>query len=450
MSKSRKKIVDIAEPKAVEPAAKKTSNFSINKHIVFALVVMTGLVFGFGGWAATANLTGAIIAPGTFVVEGNVKKVQHSYGGIVSEINVKNGDHVLSGQILMRLDATQIRAELDILKLQTIELTARSARLSAESKGMASFVLPQAFLEQSAAAKAAAEGEIRIFEETRRTKESQKEQLRLRIQQAHEEISGLTAQSDAKVGELKIIKLELDQTRKLYEKKLTAATRVYAMEREEMRLAGELGGFRAQIARAYGQISELNVQILVVDENVRAQAQRELRVTEAKLSELAEREIAVSDKLLRVDLRAPLSGIVHELAVHTVGGVVTAAEPVMLIVPEEQGLTIQARISPADVDQVVNGRSARLRLSAFSQKSSPELNGHVTDVSADVTIDAKTGQSFYEVRLAMDDKAQQLVGNLKLVPGMPVEVFLSTGDRTALSYLTKPFTDQMNRTFREQ
>ncbi len=450
MSKSREKIAAVAEPKAAEPAEKKVSNFSVNKHLAFALVVMTGLVFGFGGWAAMANLTGAIIAPGTFVVEGNVKKVQHSYGGIVSEINVKNGDHVHSGQILMRLDATQIRAELDILKLQIIELTARSARLSAESNGLASFVLPQAFREQSAAARAAGEGEIRIFEETRRTKESQKEQLRLRIQQAKEEISGLTAQSDAKTGELKIIKLELDQTRKLYEKMLTPVTRVYAMEREEMRLAGELGGVRAQIARAYGQISEINVQILVVDENVRAQAQRELRVTEAKRSELAEREIAVKDKLLRVDLRAPLAGIVHELAVHTVGGVVTAAEPVMLIVPEEQGLMILARISPNDVDQVLNGQSAKLRLSAFSQRSTPELDGHVTDVSADVTIDAKSGQNYYSVKLVMDEKARRLVGNLRLVPGMPVEVFMSTGDRTALSYLAKPFVDQMNSAFREQ
>ena len=450
MSSTPDEIAAIAGPKAAVPAAKKASNFSIKKHVAFALLVMAGLVCGFGGWAAMANLTGAVIAPGTFVVEGNVKKVQHSYGGIVAEINVKNGDHVQSGQILMRLDAIQIRAELDILKLQIIELTARSARFSAERDGLESFVLPQAFLEKNAVAKAAAEGEIRIFEETRRTKESQKEQLRLRIEQAKEEISGLTAQSDAKVGELKIIKLELDQTRKLFEKKLTSAARVYAMEREEMRLAGELGGFKAQIARAHGQISEINVQILVVDENVRAQAQRELRVTEAKLSELAEREVAVRDKLLRVDLRAPISGIVHELTVHTVGGVVTAAEPVMLIVPEEQDLTIQARISPADVDQVVNGRPAKLRLSAFSQKSSPELDGHVTDVSADVTVDAKTGQSYYEVRLAMDDKAQRLVGNLKLVPGMPVEVFMSTGDRTALSYLTKPFIDQMNRTFREQ
>ena len=450
MSSTPDEIAAVAGPKAAVPAAKKASSFSIGKHVAFALLIMAGLVFGFGGWAATANLTGAIIAPGTFVVEGNVKKVQHSYGGIVSEINVKNGDHVQSGEILMRLDATQIRAELDILKLQIIELTARSARFSAESDGLESFVLPQAFLEQSAVAKAAAEGEIRIFEETRRTKESQKEQLRLRIQQAKEEISGLTAQSDAKVGELKIIKLELDQTRKLFEKKLTNAARVYAMEREEMRLAGELGGFKAQIARAHGQISEINVQILVVDENVRAQAQRELRVTEAKLSELAEREVAVKDKMLRVDLRAPLSGIVHELTVHTVGGVVTAAEPVMLIVPEEQDLTIQARISPADVDQVVNGRPAKLRLSAFSQKSTPEFDGHVIDVSADVTVDPKTGQSYYEVRLAMDDKAQRLVGDLKLVPGMPVEVFMSTGDRTALSYLTKPFIDQMSRTFREQ
>ena len=217
-----------------------------------------------------------------------------------------------------------------------------------------------------------------------------------------------------------------------------------------MRLAGELGSIKAQIARAHGQISEINVQILVVDENVRAQSQRELRMTEAKLSELAEREVAVRDKLLRVDLRAPLSGIVHELTVYTVGGVVTAAEPVMLIVPEEQDLTIQARISPADVDQVVNGRPAKLRLSAFNQKSTPEFDGHVIDVSADVTVDGKSGQSYYEVRLAMDDKAQRLVGDLTLVPGMPVEVFMSTGNRTALSYLTKPFIDQMSRTFREQ
>lgn len=449
MSSTPEEVAAVAEPKAAVPSGK-ANNFSIKKHVAFALLIMAGLVFGFGGWAAMANLTGAIIAPGTFVVEGNVKKVQHSYGGIVSEINVKNGDHVQSGQILMRLDAIQIRAELDILKLQIIELTARSARFLAESDGLASFVLPQVFLERSAVAKAAAEGEIRIFEETRRARESQKEQLRLRIQQAKEEISGLTAQSDAKVGELKIIKLELDQTRKLFEKKLTNVARVYAMEREEMRLAGELGGIKAQIARAHGQISEINVQILVVDENVRAQSQRELRMTEAKLSELAEREVAVRDKLLRVDLRAPLSGIVHELTVHTVGGVVTAAEPVMLIVPEEQDLTIQARISPADVDQVVNGRPAKLRLSAFNQKSTPEFDGHVIDVSADVTVDGKSGQSYYEVRLAMDDKAQRLVGDLTLVPGMPVEVFMSTGNRTALSYLTKPFIDQMSRTFREQ
>ena len=216
-----------------------------------------------------------------------------------------------------------------------------------------------------------------------------------------------------------------------------------------MRLGGEHGGLIAQIARAHGQISEIAVQILGLDENVRAQSQRELRSIDAKISELLERETAAKDKLHRIDLRAPRGGVVHELAVHTLGGVVTAAEQVMLIVPEEDSLMVQARIAPASVDQVIVGRSAVLRLSAFTQQKTPELNARVIQVSADVTIEPKTGQNYYIVQLEMDDKSRRLVGDLKLVPGMPVEVFMSTGDRTALSYLVKPFADQMNRAFRE-
>jgi HlyD family type I secretion membrane fusion protein len=428
---------------------KKPNSFSIGKHIVFATSAMALLIFGFGGWAAMANLTGAVVAPGMFMVEGNVKKVQHSFGGIVSEINVRNGDRVKIGQILMKLDDTQIRAELGIIRLQITELTARSARLGAEGSGLSKVEFPAGFLEQNPSAKAAVDGEIRLFEGTRQTKDSQKEQLALKIEQSKNEITGMSAQRDAKAGELKLIKKELVQIRGLFAKKLTTQSQVFAMEREEMRLAGEIGGFVAQIARAKGQISEINVQILAVDENVRAQAQRELRTVEAKLSELSEREVAVKDKLARVDLRAPRSGVVLELAVHTVGGVVSPAEPVMLIVPEEEGLMIMARISPPDIDQVVAGGKAKLRLSAFDQKTTPELDGHVIDVAADVTIDPKNGQNYYNVRLEMDEKDRHTVGDLTLVAGMPVEVFISTGDRTALSYLTKPFVDQVNRAFRE-
>lgn len=432
-----------AERIALSPA------FGVSKHIVFASLVMGFLVIGCGSWAATANLSGAVIAPGTFVVERNVKKVQHSYGGIVSEINVRNGDRVQSGQVLLRLDATQIKAELGIIRSQLTELMARSARLSAERDSRAEMTLPATFAEQSADAKAAADGELRLFQENKRTKESQKEQLALRISQLKEEIVGLTAQRDAKKTELQIIQRELEQVRALAKKSLTPVSRVYSMEREETRLGGEHGGLLAQIARANGQISEINVQIIAVDENLRAQAQRELRGIEAKLAELAEREVASKDKLNRVELRAPQAGVVHELVAHTVGGVITGAEQVMLIVPDEDSLTIQTRLSPTDIDQVTVGRQAVLKLSAFNQQNTPELYGHVVQVSADVTVDPKSGQNYYVARIEMDEKSRHAIGDLKLVPGMPVEVYMSTGERTALSYLAKPFTDQMSRAFRE-
>jgi HlyD family secretion protein len=424
-------------------------SFSVTGHVLFATFVIGFLIFGVGGWAATSSLSGAVMAPGTFVVERNVKKVQHSTGGVVAEINVRNGDRVAEGQVLLRLDATQTRAELGIIQSQMIEMTARGARLAAERDGLDTLVFPKGFIEQGADAAAAAKGEVRLFEENKRTKESQKSQLLLRIGQSKDEIKGLTAQREAKMGEHKLIKQELAQLRELFEKKLTPITRVFAMEREEQRLGGEVGGLAAQIARVQGQISEVNVQILGVDETVRANAQKEQRASEAKLVELAEREIAAKDKLSRIDLRSPRAGVVLDLAAHTVGGVVSAAEQIMLIVPDGEPLTIQARIAPNDRDKVQIGRPARFRLSAFNQQTTPEVFGRVVDVAADVTTDAKTGQSHYVVRLEMDEKAQKVVGDLKLVAGMPVEVFVSTGDRTVLSYLSKPFRDQMEKAFRE-
>jgi HlyD family secretion protein len=424
-------------------------SFSIVRHVMFASGVMIALLGGFGTWAATANLSGAVIAPGTFVVERNVKKVQHSYGGIVSEITVKNGDRVTSGQVLMRLDATQINAEMGIIRSQLTEIVARSSRLAAERDSRDTMALPPSFIAQSEDARVAAEGEMRLFAENRKTRESQKEQLTLRIGQLKQEIVGVTSQRDAKKAELEIIQRELAQVRELHKKSLTPVSRVYAMERESTRLAGEHGGLVAQIARANGQISEINVQILGVDDNARVQAQRELRAAEGRAAELAEREVASRDKFNRIDIRSPQTGVVHELAVHTVGGVITGAEQLMLIVPEEDSLTIQTRIAPTDIDQVAIGRQTTLKLSAFSQKETPELQGHVVQVSADVTTDPKTGQSYYIARIEMDEKSRKTVGDLKLIPGMPVEVFMATGERTALSYLTKPFTDQMNRAFRE-
>jgi HlyD family secretion protein len=426
-----------------------SSAFSVTHHVRFATLVVSVLVFGIGGWAAIAELQGAVIAPGSFVVERNVKKVQHSYGGIVSQINVKNGDRVESGQVLIKLDATQIGAELGVIKSQVVELIARRARLAAERDNSAAIVWPRDFIQSSPAAREAADGEIRLFQENRAAKEGQKQQLRLKIEQIKEEITGVSAQRDAKTGEMKIIQKELKDVRDMFAKQLTTATRLNTLEREATRLTGDYGGLIAQVARAKGQINEISLQILSVDENMRANAQKELLAIEAKVSELLERQVAATDKLNRIEIRAPRTGLVHELNVHTVGGVVSPAEVLMLVVPEQEGLQIQARIQPANVDQVVIGRPARLRLSAFSQKKTPEVDGRVVHVAADVTLDPKTGQNYYAVMVEMDEKALRVIGDLKLVAGMPVEVFMSTGNRTALSYLTKPFTDQMNRAFKE-
>lgn len=423
--------------------------YGVGSHLTLAMLTIAFLVIGVGGWAASANLTGAVIASGSFVVDRNVKKVQHIYGGIVAQLNVKNGDRVKAGQILLSLDPTQLRAELGVVRSQLLELTARSARLSAERDGLTHVVFPAGFMESSAEARAAAHGEARLFEEARKTKDSQKEQFRHKIEQSRNEIAGLTAQRDAKSGELDIVHNELKEVRTLHAKQLTTVSRLNALEREWRRLSGELGGLAANIARATGQISELQLQILAVDEHVRASAQRDLRASEARIAELTEREIASKDKLSRIEIRAPLTGIVHELSVHTVGGVITAAEQLMLIVPEDDNLAIQARIMPQDVDQVKVGRPARLRLTAFNQQTTPELEAVVVQIAGDITVDPKNGQNYYAVRVEMDDKSRKLVGELKLIPGMPVEVFMSTGERTALSYLLKPFVDQVKRAFRE-
>ena len=425
------------------------SEFSISRHVWFATLIISILVFGLGGWAAYAELQGAVIAPGSFVVERNVKKVQHSYGGIVSHINVKNGERVEGGQVLLKLDATQIGAELGVIKSQLVELIARGARLAAERDNLPTIIWPRSFIQSYPAAQETADGEVRLFEENRSAKEGQKQQLRLKIEQIKEEITGVSSQRDAKKGEMNIIQKELKDVRDMFAKQLTTATRLNGLEREGTRLAGDYGGLVAQIARAKGQINEINVQIISVDENMRANAQKELRSIDAKVSELLERQVAANDKLTRIEIRAPRSGLIHELNVHTVGGVVSPAEVLMLVVPEEEGLQIQARIQPSNIDQVVIGRPARLRLSAFAQKKTPEVDGRIIHVAADVTLDPKTGQSYYAVMVEMDEKARRVIGDLKLVAGMPVEVFMSTGDRTALSYLTKPFTDQMSRAFKE-
>ncbi len=424
--------------------------FSIRGRVIFGTLVVGSLLLGAGGWAATAPLSGAVIASGSIVVEKNVKKVQHRDGGIVSKISVKNGDRVEAGQVIIELDDTQIRAELGVVQAQLTELIARKARLSAEVDGLDQITFPQDFDNTGAQAQQVIEGQKRLFAQTRSNLESRKEQLNLQIQQLDEEIAGIEAQRNAKRDQLVLLKKELAEIQGLYEKKLTSVTRVYSLQREVTRLHGEHGGLTAQTARAKGKISEVRLQILSVEDTARLDAQRELQTTEAKIAELSEREIAAKDRLARTRLTAPKSGLAHELAVHTVGGVITSAETVLVIVPANAPLTIEAKIAPVDIDQVTVGMTANLRFSAFNQQTTPELTGRVVHVSADVTTDPQTSQQYYSARIELDSGSDEKLGDLVLLPGMPVEAFLSTGARTALSYLMKPISDQFYRAFREE
>ncbi len=424
----------------------------LRTRLIGGLAIIAVLVLGIGGWAATAQLSGAVIATGMIVVDGNTKKVQHPNGGVVGEIRVKNGDRVTEEDVLLRLDDTQTRASLAIIVSQLTELVGRKARLAAEREGAQAITFPAAehAWHRNFESRRVAIGEVRLFKAKRDLISGQKAQLRESIGQLRQEIEGLNAQHSAKARELKLVRQELSRVTGLYERQLTPVTRVLAMQREEARIDGEHGALTAQIARTRGRIAEIELQSTTIDLTFRSDAQKQLRDVEARIAELQERRVAAEDQLRRIDIRAPRSGIVHELKVHTVGGVINAAEPIMLIVPSEERLTIEVRVSPVDIDQVSIGQKAMLRFSAFNQRTTPELAGIVTRIGADLTLDPRTGLNYYLVRLKADEAALAELGTLTLLPGMPVEAFIQTGQRTPLSYLFKPVTDQLARAFREE
>lgn len=333
---------------------------------------------------------------------------------------------------------------------QLIELTGRKARLAAERDGALEIEFPTDLASFGVEARRVMGGERRLFEAKRQGTANQKGQLRERIGQFNMEIEGLTAQRQAKAHELDLVREELARVSDMYRRGLTPVTRLLAMQREETRIDGEHGTLTAQIGRAGGQISEVELQIITIEQSLRTDAQKELREIEGRIAELTERKVAAEDQLKRVDIRAPISGVVHELAVHTVGGVITAGEPLMLIVPSEDLLTIEVRIAPPDIDQISIGQKCVLRFPAFNQRTTPELPGMVTRVAADLSRDPQSGVTFYLARIRILDAAMKDLKGLKLVPGMPVEAFVETEQRTALSYMLKPLTDQFAKAFREE
>jgi HlyD family secretion protein len=413
------------------------------------------LVGGVGGWAATTQLAGAVIASGAIVVESNVKKVQHASGGIVGEILVKEGDVVQANQVLVRLDETLTRATLGIVQSQLDQFLAREARLNAE-RDDAEITFPESLLKRGAdpTVASAVAGEQKLFEARRSSRGGQRSQLRERIQQTENEIKGLTAQQEAKASEIKYIGEELKGVSALYKQNLVTIVRYNALQRDQARLEGERGQLIAEASRARGKIAETELQIISLDQDFRTEVLRDLREAQAKVAELQERVNAAQDELRRIDIRAPAAGIVYQLSVHTIGGVIGKGDTIMQLVPHGLPLLVEVKVAPPDVDQVLIGAATRVHVMAGNRRTTPDLEGNVSYVSPDLTREqgpqGGAGQAYYVARILLPPEEIKRLGDLQLVPGMPVEAYIRTHDRTPLEYILKPLQEQIARTFRER
>lgn len=426
---------------------------SIRRLVFAAGISMATLLIGVGGWAATAEFSGAVVASGSLVVESEVKKVQHPNGGVIGELLVRDGDRVTAGDVVIRLDETVTQANLSIVSKALEESLARQARLEAERDGATQVVFPgelSVAAEDSPETAALLNGERRLFDTRNTARAGLKSQYIERIGQVRDQIQAYSDQIVAKDQEGDLIEQELGGVRELYRKQLVPLTRVNALERDAARIAGEKGTLTSAVAQSKGKITETELQILQIDQDLRTEVGKELAEVRAKIAELVERKVAAEDQLKRVEIRAPQSGTVHQLAVHTIGGVVSPGETLMLIVPAADRLTVQARVRPQDIEQVHSGQGAALRFSALNHRTTPEIEGEVSRISPDLTTDKRTGQDFYTIRINIGEHELERLDDVKLGPGMPVEVFMRTQQRTVLTYFIKPLSDQIARAFRER
>lgn len=424
---------------------------SIRRHVLAAGAGFALLTLGVGGLSASVEFSGAVVAPGSVVVDRHVKKVQHPTGGVVGAINVRDGDRVKAGAVVLRLDETVARASLAIVEKGLDELAARQMRLVAERDGAPEMAVSA----RIAARRGMPEvedllgGELKLFAARREARMGQVRQLRERIDQTREQVNGLEQQAASKADETDLIRKELVGVESLYRSQLVPLTRVTNLRREETRLRGERGQLISETAQARGRLSEIEQQIIQIDQDLRSEVSKELREIQAKQAELVERKTAADDVLARIDLLAPQDGVVHQLAVFNAGGVIGAAETVMLIVPDGEDLMVEAKIAPQDVDQVRLGQKAFLRMSGLNQRTTPELAGEVAMVAADVVVDQRSGAAHFPVRIALAPGERARLGERILVPGMPAEAFVQTDSRTMLSYFTKPLADQVAKAFRQ-
>ena len=423
-------------------------------HFWFTAVICLAIIAGLFAAATWSQISSAVVASGTVVVDGNTKRVQHKEGGIVSAIKVKDGFEVKSGDVLIRLDDTVLQANLAIIRKQLLEQKAQLARLRAERDGLNE--IEYSYLSKTLSEKLKEEwddiskSQSQLMEARRLSLEGRTGQLREQIKQLESQIRGLERQVVAKERELSLIQEDIDTNAGLHEKKLFTKSALNLLKREHAELEGEYGDLLSRLSQVKQLISEKEIMILQIQEEFRSGLLEQYGEARSAIAQLEEQEISALDELTRVDIKAPRDGIVHQLKVHTIGAVVSPGEILMMIVPKEDDLIIEARVEPTQIDRVSPNQNARIRLPSFDQRTTPELQGRLQMVSADLVTDQATGLSFYHVRLIINDKEVQKLGGKHLVPGMPAEVYLQTGYRSILSYLLKPLTDQIAHAMKER
>lgn len=402
------------------------------------------LTLGIGGWAAQAKLAGAVISQGELVVTGETKQVQHVDGGTIVAIPVKIGSSVKKGEVVLRLDDTQLRLELGIVQSQLAQLQAMRARLIAERDGADALSFEGLTLASDITRE-----ERKLFDENREMRENQRQQIKMQIAQLHNQIDGLREQEKANLAENDLLAEELAAQEGLVEKGLAKASELRGLRRQMVRIEGTIGDLVARVAEAQGQISELNVRLMSVDQTSKTELQKEIVAVESRLTELEQRALQLTDRLDRTVVKAPESGTVYDLQAHTIGGVVAPGQVIMAIVPQDSELNVHVKVAPTEIDRIFVGQVARMRFTAFNRQTTPEIVGAVDVIPAATVVDKATNLPFYKTSVTF---APNDLGDLatKLTPGMPVEVYIETEERTVISFLAKPFTDQISRAFREE
>lgn len=420
--------------------------------VLLGLLALALLLGGFGLWSVTTRIAGAVVAGGLVEVEQNRQVVQHPDGGVVAEILVKDGDSVAAGAPLVRLDGALLQSELAIVEGQFFEILARRGRLEAERDDAGQIGFP-AELVRSAdgnpAIAALMTGQQRLFAAKAETEANEIDQLQRRRAQIANQIDGIAAQRAAADSQLVLIGRELADLTALLDKGLTQAGRVLALEREQARLEGVAGELDASRAEAEGKITEIDIEILKRGSTRREDANTQLRDLGYRELELAERRRALKEQIDRLEIRAPVSGLVHALQVTTPRAVIRPAEPIAYIVPQDRPLVIAARVTPIHVDEVRVGQEVALRFAAFDSRTTPELFGQVSRISADALTDEATKAAYYRTEVVLDPGELAKLEGHAIIPGMPVEVFIRTGERSPLAYLVKPLAEYFNRAFRE-